>query len=249
MRSEDTETLSYLVLGTIFTSLELLRPYAPRDRRQIGLDLLGGGVGLAAVVLARGYLKHTFDRLGVKQLFTVAAVAGLPSPIKILIIVLAVDFCLYWIHRAMHTPQLWRTHVLHHTIESMTWLAGMRTSAVHAFFFTFPQVLLPFYVFGASQIEGGLSIAAVIFAQIFIHSNIDTSLGPVGRWILVTPNAHRIHHGYDVPHGRNLGSVFILWDRLFGTWLAPEQVGKGYRLGLGPESRWEARRARTLLGA
>ena len=47
----------------------------------------------------------------------------------------------------------------------------------------------------------------------------DPLMGWIGRWVLVSPVAHRIHHS-DLPehHDRNLGHVFIIWDRIFGTW-------------------------------
>jgi sterol desaturase/sphingolipid hydroxylase (fatty acid hydroxylase superfamily) len=248
MRSEDAEALSYLLLVPLFSLLETYRPHIQGRQRRIVLDLVGGGVGLVAVVLSRAELKGLFDQCGIKFIFAGLPFRELPGTLKILVMLLCIDLCLYWIHRAMHTLALWRTHVLHHTIQSMTWLAGLRTSAVHAFFFTLPQVLIPFYVFAATQIEGGLAISGVIFAQIFIHSNINVGLGIVGRWVLVTPNTHRIHHGYGIPRDRNFGSVFIIWDRLFGTWLAPEEVGDCYSLGIGPASDRQAGRVRTLLG-
>jgi sterol desaturase/sphingolipid hydroxylase (fatty acid hydroxylase superfamily) len=249
MTSVQIETLSFIVLASAFLCWEWLRPYMAVERRaQLALDVLGGGVSVMAVVMTRTVLKRMFASWQLESLLSLAPLAALPSAAKVPLLLLGIDFCLYWIHRLMHTDALWRTHVLHHTPQSMHWFAGLRTSAVHSFLFTLPQVLLPFCVFSATQWQAGMAISGVIFAQIFIHSNIDADLGPLGRWLLVTPNVHRLHHGYGTVRDRNFGSVFILWDRLFGTWHAPERVAPGFALGLGATSAREARRPRTLLG-
>jgi sterol desaturase/sphingolipid hydroxylase (fatty acid hydroxylase superfamily) len=57
------------------------------------------------------------------------------------------------------------------------------------------------------------------------HSQLDWNFGFVGRWILVSPAAHRLHHSGDPKHfGKNFGNSFIFWDRLFGTYHPPEAV-------------------------
>lgn len=249
MTSAQIETLSFIGLATVFLCWEWRRPYMAVERRsQWMLDGLGAVVSLLAVMSTRAVLKRTFASWQLHAVLSVAPLAALPAAVKVPLLLLSIDFCLYWIHRLMHTETFWRTHVLHHTPQYMHWFAGLRTSAVHSFLFTFPQVLLPFVVFAATQWEAGIAISGVIFAQIFIHSNIDANLGPVGRWLLVTPNTHRVHHGYGIVQDRNFGSVFILWDRLFGTWHAPECTAPGFALGLGDTSAREARRPRTLLG-
>jgi len=247
--SPQIETLSFISLATLFLCWEWRKPYMAVERRaQWMLDGLGAGVSLLAVMSTRAVLKRAFASWQLDAMLSVTPLAALPAVAKIPLLLLSMDFCLYWIHRLMHTGTFWRAHVLHHTPQSMHWFAGLRTSAAHSFLFTFPQVFLPFVVFSANQWEAGIAISGVIFAQIFIHSNIDANLGPIGRWLLVTPNAHRVHHGYGIVQDRNFGSVFILWDRLFGTWHAPECTAPGFALGLGDMSAREARRPRTLLG-
>jgi sterol desaturase/sphingolipid hydroxylase (fatty acid hydroxylase superfamily) len=55
------------------------------------------------------------------------------------------------------------------------------------------------------------------------------NLGPV-EWILITPDYHRIHHGARGYARRNLGFVFTIWDRMFGTYINPQSTGKDYDL-------------------
>jgi sterol desaturase/sphingolipid hydroxylase (fatty acid hydroxylase superfamily) len=55
------------------------------------------------------------------------------------------------------------------------------------------------------------------------------NLGPV-EWILITPDYHRIHHGARGYARRNLGFVFTIWDRIFGTYVNPQSTVKDYDL-------------------
>jgi sterol desaturase/sphingolipid hydroxylase (fatty acid hydroxylase superfamily) len=53
------------------------------------------------------------------------------------------------------------------------------------------------------------------------------TFGWVGRWLLISPVAHRIHHSPEVEHfDRNFGGITPLWDRLFGTWYAGDRVNE-----------------------
>jgi sterol desaturase/sphingolipid hydroxylase (fatty acid hydroxylase superfamily) len=49
----------------------------------------------------------------------------------------------------------------------------------------------------------------------------------------VTPDYHRIHHSATINRGKNLGTTFRLWDRLFGTYVDPASVPEFFPLGLG----------------
>jgi sterol desaturase/sphingolipid hydroxylase (fatty acid hydroxylase superfamily) len=71
--------------------------------------------------------------------------------------------------------------------------------------------------------------------QLLVHSNIRSDWGWFGRWVLISPAAHRIHHSSKPEHYNKNISVLVIWDRLFGTWYAgnvpAEQLGivdKGY---------------------
>ena len=62
------------------------------------------------------------------------------------------------------------------------------------------------FIYSATQIYG-----------ILIHTQYINKLGPL-EWILSTPSHHRVHHGSNIPYlDRNMGMVFIFWDKLFGT--------------------------------
>jgi len=79
-------------------------------------------------------------------------------------------------------------------------------------------VLIPVRFLGLGG-HAGLAIAiATTFFTAFIHANLRTNLGPL-RYLLVSPQAHRVHHSYAPEHiDTNFGTVLIVWDRLFGTY-------------------------------
>jgi sterol desaturase/sphingolipid hydroxylase (fatty acid hydroxylase superfamily) len=61
--------------------------------------------------------------------------------------------------------------------------------------------------------------------QLLIHSNITSSWGILGKYLLVSPAAHRLHHSINPVHfNKNYGNTFIFWDRLFGSYHKTEVV-------------------------
>ena len=63
--------------------------------------------------------------------------------------------------------------------------------------------------------------------------NIRVDLGPLQE-IFITPNYHRVHHGARGLSNKNLGFILTIWDRMFGTYVSPQSVGKGFALGFIP---------------
>ena len=76
-----------------------------------------------------------------------------------------------------------------------------------------------FLIFGA-PIEYYVFIAfGKEFYNYLLHSNLNWSLGWVGKYILISPTAHRIHHSISEKHfDKNFGTFFIWWDKIFGTY-------------------------------
>jgi sterol desaturase/sphingolipid hydroxylase (fatty acid hydroxylase superfamily) len=145
----------------------------------------------------------------------------------------------------MHgSPLLWRTHVFHHSIEDLYWLSGARTSALHLLLFALPQVLLAYYVLGLSAIEASVAFSIGVVVNLWVHTNVRADLGPLG-WLLITPDYHRIHHGASQRSARNLGFVFTVWDRVFGTYEDPRRVRETGPLGLAER---EASLPRMVIG-
>jgi len=152
--------------------------------------------------------------------------------LQFMIMFFIADFKDYWIHWLTHRlGWAWELHKMHHSAERMTMLTSFRTHAAETALTSFMD-LFPFIIFGAPAETFAL---VYLFRQIqnhFIHSQVNSGWGWVGKYILMSPAAHRLHHSIDPEHyGKNLGSRFIFWDKLFGTYYPP---GKNveYQIGI-----------------
>ena len=138
------------------------------------------------------------------------------------------DFCYYWFHRCHHRIRLlWCTHVNHHSSQRFNFAAALRqpwTEAITGYWFWLPLPLLGFHP-AAVLIQMSISL----IYQFFVHTEAVRSLGPL-EWLLNTPSHHRVHHGSNPRYlDRNYGGIFIVWDRLFGSF---EPEGEPVRYGL-----------------
>lgn len=142
-------------------------------------------------------------------------------PILVFAVTLLIgEFIVYWRHRIEHLPLLWPMHAVHHSDESMTWLALLRKHPL--------GYLFSLFVDAAPLLLLGLPVWAILGCSLlrawwgyFIHADLPWTLGPVGKWIF-SPVGHRLHHIDDLELcGSNYGGILTLWDRLFGTWIDP----------------------------
>ncbi len=125
------------------------------------------------------------------------------------------DFAYYWKHRLGHEVALfWGSHVAHHQSEDFNLSTALRQTSIefHGFLF-----YIPFFVMGYPA-EVLFSVVSLnLIYQFWVHTEHVPKLGIV-EWLLVTPSSHRVHHGRNDQYvDRNYGGVFIVWDRLFGT--------------------------------
>jgi sterol desaturase/sphingolipid hydroxylase (fatty acid hydroxylase superfamily) len=222
-------TLVVFVLG--FDFLERRRPGFPLNRqRELPLNIMA-----LLIVIAGGELWKTLLLSGLNgfkpgRIIFLDNLNRLPSAAKILLAILLADFCLYWVHRAMHRTRLWRTHTFHHSIEELWWLSGSRTSFTHLLLFAIPQMFLGYWLLDLAPWEAGVALSFGVAVNIWIHTNLWVNLGALER-ILITPNYHRLHHGARGFSNKNLGFVLTIWDRIFGTYLDPQLMGKDFALG------------------
>lgn len=126
------------------------------------------------------------------------------------------DFCYYWNHRIGHERNVfWASHVVHHQSEEYNLSTALRqtsTGFLLSWIFYLPMAIagVPPLVF--------LTVAALnLLYQFWVHTRHIPKLGWF-EWIFVSPSNHRVHHAQNpVYMDRNYGGVFIVWDRLFGT--------------------------------
>lgn len=134
-----------------------------------------------------------------------------------------VDFAYYWSHRLSHGINLlWAGHVVHHSSEEYNLAVALRQSALHGlmtwvFYVPLALIGVPWRMYVSAY-------ALNLVYQFWIHTR---AVGRLGRWteaVMNTPSHHRVHHGRNPRYlDRNHAGVFIVWDRLFGTFQAEEE--------------------------
>jgi alkylglycerol monooxygenase len=174
--------------------------------------------------LALGVLSRLVDvlRLGVSAVLlgSFAVWLGVPqwsmeSGWQWIVAFIAYDFFYYWKHRFGHEWRImWASHVAHHQSEEFNLSTALRQTGTDYIGFVF---YVPLYLVGipaaAIITVGSLNL----IYQFWVHTEHIRRLGPL-EYVLVTPSNHRVHHARNERYiDRNYGGVFIVWDRLFGT--------------------------------
>ncbi len=126
------------------------------------------------------------------------------------------DFCYYWFHRASHEMSvLWAAHAVHHQSEDYNLSTALRQTSTG---FLFGWIFyLPLFVLGF-PLEVLVTVNAInLIYQFWVHTQLVGRMGALDR-IFVTPSNHRVHHAQNERYiDKNYGGIFILWDRMFGT--------------------------------
>ncbi|XP_050717473.1 alkylglycerol monooxygenase-like [Eriocheir sinensis] len=140
------------------------------------------------------------------------------------IAVIGVDFCTYWWHRLSHEVAfLWAAHSTHHSGEDYNLSCGARISALvrltkWMYFVPLGMLGVPPSIF-AMHVQ--LNFACALWSHSLMTPNISKiipGLGQLIEFIMVTPSNHRVHHGVNkYALDKNYGMLFIVWDRMFGT--------------------------------
>lgn len=171
-------------------------------------------VGLALVAEARG--------LG---LFNVVA---LPAWVGVMASFVILDLAIYLQHVLFHAvPALWRLHRMHHADLEFDVTTGLRFHPI--------EILLSMVIkFAVVAALGAPAVSVLIFevllnaTSIFNHSNVRIPLGfdRILRWLVVTPDMHRVHHSIlSQETNSNFGFNLSWWDRLFGTYRSQPAAG------------------------
>lgn len=144
-------------------------------------------------------------------------VSSLHFILQFLMIMLVADLVQYWSHRAYHEiPFLWRFHAVHHSSETMDWIAGSRVHVVELLL-TRMFILLALVLCGFSAGVVNAYIAFVAFQAVFDHANVSVNPGWL-RYIFVTPNFHHWHHSQDREAlDKNYAAHYSFLDYIFGT--------------------------------
>ena len=154
---------------------------------------------------------------------------SLPLWASIILGLLILDFIGAWlVHWVEHRVKwMWKFHVIHHSdryVDATTGLRHHPGEAVFRLLFTSLAVFVSGASFGIVMLYQTIS---GFFAHL-THTNIRAIdfLDPILSKVFVTPNFHKIHHHYILPHtDHNYGNIFSLWDHLFGTSIKVDDMG------------------------
>lgn len=172
------------------------------------------GVGMALFVEAKSW--------GLLPLFPI------PHAVSFVLAVVLLDLTIYLQHVLFHAiPALWRLHRVHHADQDFDVTTGIR-------FHPLEIAVSVGIQFAAIAALGPPPEAVFVFAALlnatamFSHGNvrIPVRLDRGLRWLLVTPDMHRVHHSVVVSESNsNFGFNLPWWDRLFGTYQAQPRAG------------------------
>ena len=179
-------------------------------------------VGMAVVAEGEGWgLLHQIE---------------IPYPWVMILSVVLLDLAIYLQHVMFHAvPILWRFHLVHHADQDFDFTSGIRFHPVEILL----SVVIKFTVIVAlgPPPEAVLIFAVVLNATaMFNHGNvrIPRTLDRWLRWLVVTPDMHRVHHSVVINESNsNFGFNLPWWDRLLGTYRDQPAAGhKNMKIGV-----------------
>jgi sterol desaturase/sphingolipid hydroxylase (fatty acid hydroxylase superfamily) len=228
--------------GGVFAVMAIWEAIGPRRKQAIGRGWRWPnnlGVVAANALLVRLVLPTTTVGLAVVAeahgwgLFNLSA---LPVWVGVVSSVVVLDLAMYLQHVLFHAvPALWRLHRMHHADIEFDVSTGLRFHPIEIGL----SILIKFTVVAAL---GAPALAVLIFevllnvTSMFNHGNVRVPLGidRIVRWIVVTPDMHRVHHSI-LPRETNSNFGFNVpwWDLLFGTYRAQPAAGhEGMTIGI-----------------
>jgi sterol desaturase/sphingolipid hydroxylase (fatty acid hydroxylase superfamily) len=231
-----------MAFGSVLTAMAVWELAAPRRKQELRRRTRWPG-NLAIVVL---------DTLLVRLLFPIGTVAAaiaaeargwgffnafdVPAWVAIPACVILLDLAIYLQHVLFHAvPALWRLHRMHHADLAFDVTTGVRFHPI--------EILLSMVnKLGVVTALGAPALAVLIFEvllnaiSMFNHGNVALPPGPdrVLRWLVVTPEMHRVHHSAVAREtNSNFGFNLPWWDHLFGTYRPQPEAGHlGMTIGI-----------------
>ena len=242
-----------LRLGTfagVFAAMAAWEALAPRRERALGRAARWpGNLGIVAIdaALLRFVAPMSavaFAEFAAARGWGLLPALGLPGLATTLAAVALLDAAIWAQHVVFHrVPALWRLHRMHHADVEFDVINGLR-------FHPLEMVLSMAVKLAVIAAVGAPPVAVLAFevvlnsAAMFNHGNVTLPLrlDRVLRWMIVTPDMHRVHHSSlpEETHS-NFGFNLPWWDRCFGTYVAQPRDGHtGMQLGLPMfrEPRW-----------
>ncbi|MBU2527420.1 MAG: sterol desaturase family protein [Bacteroidetes bacterium] len=160
---------------------------------------------------------------------------NMPIWLFLLLSLMLFDMANYWFHRIAHNVSfLWSFHRVHHSDSRMDASSNIRVHPIELVFYFGSSSFLMAAIFGLDTTGLGLYVLVIIPYVFIEHCNLKypTWIDKTFGLVFTTPNFHRVHHDQDEFYtNSNYADIFILWDRIFGTfkYKHPEEVKLGLK--------------------
>jgi len=216
--------VSLVFLALVFIPMEKVFPAKPGQkvfRRYWLVDLcyfLGQYLLWGSLVLkVLTYFSNWLGSIIPQQVQMV--LQGQPFWLQAFEVLVFSDFLIYWGHRLQHKVDfLWRFHKVHHSAQTLDWLAAHREHPLDSIY-TVGLINLPAFIAGFNIDAIALIVAFRGIWAIYIHSNVRLPIGPI-KMLIGAPELHHWHHDLQRDRG-NYANISPLMDVLFGTYVCP----------------------------
>jgi len=169
-------------------------------------NVVKDSLGLVLILISYPFLLEHLALIEIKATWLVWVVAFI-----------ALDFAGYWNHRLSHHINFfWNQHVIHHSSEEFNLACALRQPISNLLGY-YALLLIPAALLGVPHQVIAILAPIHLFAQFWYHTQHIGKLG-VLEYVIVTPSQHRVHHAINPEYiDKNLGQIFCVWDRMFGT--------------------------------
>ncbi|WP_421803387.1 sterol desaturase family protein [Flagellimonas sp.] len=169
-------------------------------------NVVKDSLGLVLILISYPFLLEHLALIEIKATWLVWVVAFI-----------ALDFAGYWNHRLSHHINFfWNQHVIHHSSEEFNLACALRQPISNLLGY-YALLLIPAALLGVPNQVIAILAPIHLFAQFWYHTQHIGKMG-VLEYVIVTPSQHRVHHAINKEYiDKNLGQIFCVWDRMFGT--------------------------------
>lgn len=143
------------------------------------------------------------------------------------------DFIYYWVHRLGHTVRwFWADHIVHHSSQHYNLTTALRQSWLSPLTLKFLWLGSVMILIGFHPLVIGIVAGFNLIYQFWFHTEAIKKMPAWFEAVMNTPSHHRVHHATNPIYlDRNYAGVFIVWDKMFGTF-QPELEDEKCRYGI-----------------
>lgn len=211
----------FIMIGWEYVNPRRLLHISRRKRWPINIGL--ATFNMIFMRVTAGGIAYTTAVSAMEQSWGLLNRFAAPEWLAVIVTLVVLDFAVYGQHIALHKwPALWRLHQVHHTDLEFDATTAVRFHPLEIIFSMLYKVIC-IYLIGAHP---GSVIAFEIILNgtaTFNHSNINlpVAIDKKLRWLIITPDMHRIHHSaLPTETDSNYGFSVSWWDRLCKTYTA-----------------------------